>query len=810
MIGARLEEVARAHACHAVTQGIETATLAHGRNHPQHMTQARVSTYCALCISRCGCTAIVDEGRLLRVEPDPQHPTGSAICIKAKTAPEFVHHPDRLTTPLLRSRPKGDRDPGFRPIGWEDALALIAAKLQALSRDHGPQSVAFAITTPSGTAVADSFGWIHRLAHAFGSPNLVFATENCNWHKDFSPALTWGAGIGMPEFARTRTIVLWGFNPTATWLSQVRLVREAQRRGAKLVVIDPRRQGLASRADLWLAPRPGTDAALALGLAHLLLERGAADREFLRHYSDACFLVREDGGALLTEADVMAGGRVDRPLVWDETLEAPVAYDPRTRDYVVAATRPALTGRHEIAGHVCRPVLDALRERCAQFPPERVSEVTGVSRDGLSLLAEWLATEGPVSFFTWTGTAQHSNATQTTRAMNVLYALLGHLDAPGGNVWFGRPPTRDIAGFEWVSEETRARTLGRAERPLGPSQFGWITTRDLFRAVVHDDPYPVKALVSFGGNFALTKPATRDARQALQQLDFFVMTELFLTHTTRDADLVLPVASCWEREGLQAGFVISEEAERWVQLRPAAVPPRGESRSDTSIVFALADRLGLGDRFFDGDEEAGLRHVLEPTGLTPAVLRANRRGVSTDAASRHRKYETSGFATPSGRLELNCQRLLEIGDDPLPAYRMPMMSPEARPDLAREYPLRLTCAKWPQFCHSQQRQQSSLRRAASEPLVEIHPDAAVARAIGEGDAVEVRTPHGRFVGRARLTSSVSVEMVCAQYGWWHPELLERSDSLAYSYNAAIDGEIFDPLSGSNELRAYLCEVERQP
>src|SRR6185369_8957583 len=162
------------------------------------MSSQQIPTYCALCISRCGCIATVEDGRLTRVESDPGHPTGRAICIKAKAAPELVRHPERLTTPLLRTRPKGDADPGWRAIGWDEALDLVARKLIALAAEHGPQSVAFAVTTPSGTAIADSFGWIHRLAHAFGSPNLVFATENCNWHKDFSPALTWVAGIDMP------------------------------------------------------------------------------------------------------------------------------------------------------------------------------------------------------------------------------------------------------------------------------------------------------------------------------------------------------------------------------------------------------------------------------------------------------------------------------------------------------------------------------------------------------------------------------------------------------------------------------------
>jgi len=768
----------------------------------------QIPTYCALCISRCGCIATVENGRLTRVDADPEHPTGRALCVKAKAAPEVVRHPERLSTPLLRTRPKGDADPGWRAIGWDEALDLVAQKLTALAAEHGPQSVAFAVTTPSGTAIADSFGWIHRLAHAFGSPNLVFATENCNWHKDFSPALTWGAGIGMPDYANTRLILLWGFNPTVTWLAQATAIREAQKCGAKLVVIDPRRQGLARHADLWLAPHPGSDGALALGLMHLLLADEGIDHAFLQHFSDAPFLVRTDNGERLSEADLVAGGRRDYRVVWDEAGNAPAVYDPSTRQFAAgSAIAPALGGRRTIVGHAgaiaCRPVLDLLRERCAEYPPERTAELTGVGLTDLRQLALWLASEGPTSFFTWTGTAQQTNATQTTRAITTLYALTGCLDAPGGNVWFDRPPVRDIAGFEKVAPATRAQTLGIGERPLGPPQKGWITTRDLFRAIVSSEPYPVRALVSFGGNFALTKPDTRHAEAALSRLDFFVMTELFMTPSAQDADLILPVASCWEREGLQAGFMVDEAAEHWLQLRPAVVAPHGESRPDNEIIFALAQRLGLGAEFFDGDPEAGLRHQLEPTGLTPEALRASPRGVATSGQSTYRKYQSKGFATPSGRVELFSQRLQKIGDDPLPDYRPPQISPAARPDLAARYPLRLTCAKWTQFCHSQQRQIAALRRTMPEALVEIHPEAGAARGIADGDRIAIETPHGRFVARARLSSNQAVDVVCAQYGWWRTASGEPA-----SYNAAIDGETFDPLSGSNGLRAYLCEARR--
>lgn len=694
------------------------------------MARRTVPTYCALCISRCGCLATIEDGRLLRVDPDPAHPTGGAICIKARAAPELVHHPDRLTTPLLRTRPKGDPDPGFRPISWDEALALASAKL----KQHGPDESAFVVTTPSGTAIADSFGWIHRLVHAFGSPNLVFATENCNWHRDFSPALTWGSGIGMPDFANTRCIVLWGMNPAATWLAMAVEIRAAQRRGAKLIVVDPRRTGLARTADVWLAPRPGTDAAVALGLVHRLLEHGGADREFLSRFSDA---------------------------------------DERAPD-----------GRGT--------VLERLAERAARFGADEVERLTGVRGDDLRRAAELLAGEKPVSFFTWTGTCQQAAATDATRAVNVLYALTGCLDAPGGNVFFAKPNVADIAGWDWVSAATRARTLGLAERPLGPPAHGWVTTRDLFRAVALHEPTPIRCVFAFGSNFLLTKPSTAHAEEALSKLEFFAQTELFVTPTARWADLLLPAASCWEREGLQAGFFVSQSADAHLQLRPAVAEPPGEAKSDTWIVFRLAERLGLGDRFFDGDLDAAMAHVLTPSGVTLETLRANRRGVDLPLAARHRKYEQTGFATPSGRIELWSRRLAEKGHDPLPSYVA------NEPDLER--PFLLTCGKVVAYCHSQQRNQPFLRKHCPEPAVELAPDVAAARGIVEGARVEVTTATGRLRAVASIDAGLAAGTVWAQYGWWNA-------SAPWSYNACVDGESFDSVSGSNALRGVPCDVQ---
>src|SRR5215475_12747998 len=123
----------------------------------------RIQGYCALCISRCGSIAVVEDGRFVALEPDPTHPTGQALCAKGRAAPELVYHSDRLTHPLKRTRPKGDLDPGWQRIGWDEALDTTAAAMRRIAERYGPEAFAFSTASPSTTAIADSSGWIRRL-----------------------------------------------------------------------------------------------------------------------------------------------------------------------------------------------------------------------------------------------------------------------------------------------------------------------------------------------------------------------------------------------------------------------------------------------------------------------------------------------------------------------------------------------------------------------------------------------------------------------------------------------------------------------
>jgi len=251
------------------------------------------------------------------------------------------------------------------------------------------------------------------------------------------------------------------------------------------------------------------------------------------------------------------------------------------------------------------------------------------------------------------------------------------------------------------------------------------------------------------------------------------------------------------------------------------IAPLGEARSDTWIVCELARRLGLGKSFFDSSEDAGHRFALEPSGLTLEQLRAHPGGVRVPVETRFKRYtapgpdgRSAGFATPSRRVEIFSAQLALHGQSPLPDYVEPAASPVSRPDLAARFPLRLTSAKVVQFCHSQQRSLPRLRRHSPDPQAEMHPDAAKARGIAPDDWVVVETPHGTMRARACLNGSLDPGVVLAQFGWWQacPPLgrpgYDTEGPGSANYNALIDPEAADPVSGTVALRSYLCEVRR--
>jgi len=782
--------------------------------------------YCTLCRSRCGTVNEVRDDSFVAVRPDPSHPTGQAICMKGRAAPELVHSPHRVLHPMRRTRPKGDPDPGWVRISWEEALAETARRLGTIKAESGAESVVFAVTTPSGTPLSDSIDWIERFVRLFGSPNICYATEVCNWHKDFAHVFTFGCGMPPADYAQAELIVLWGHNPANTWLAQANAIGKGRANGAKIIVVDPRPTALARQADVWLPVRPGTDAALALGLIRLLIADGRFDERFVRDWTNAPLLVRGDNGQFLRERDLWPDAENNRFMVWSDERNCAVPYDTAAQAQgsehfrlrgVVAVDAD---GDHALA---CRPAFELLVQACADYTPQDVERITGVPEAPLRAAAELFGSQRRVAYHAWTGIGQHTNATQSERAVATLYALCGSFDRIGANRVRIPPRVNVVNALSLLPDEQRAKALGLKERPIGPPAYGWVTARDTYRAILEGEPYQVRAMMAFGTNLPVSQADTTLAHQALSQLEFHVHCDLFETPAAKYADILLPINTPWEREGLRIGFEIDDRAAGLVQLRQRMVSPRGESRSDNEVLFDLACRLGMGEAFFGGSVEAGWNHILEPLGLTVEHLRERPEGMACTIDAGEQKYARAtasgvrGFDTPTRRVELYSETLMRHGQPPLATFVEPADTPrDAKATQQGRFPYVLSSAKNGFYCHSQHRSLPLLRKRAPEPMAELSPALAQAKGIVDGDWLRIRTRTGeaRFV--ARITPRMADEVIVAEFGWWQScteldrEGLPVEGALSSNFNVLISADNCDPVSGSVPHRSFLCDVERDP
>lgn len=784
------------------------------------MSEIRTPGFCALCKSRCGAMMVTKDGRLVAQEPLPQHPTGAALCVKGKAAPEIVYSPQRQLYPLRRTRPKGDPDPGWRRISWDEALDETAMRLGAIRTAHGAEAVAIGLTTPSGTPISDDLRWIERFINAFGTPNTVYGTEICNWHKDHAHAFTFGRGIASPDFEKAGCVVLWGHNPSAAWLDHATATSAAVARGARLVVVDPRRAGFAARADQWLRVRPGADAALALGLARAMIANGWFDRDFMRDWSNGPLLVHDDAQRFVRAGELASppAGAAAGDLVALSETGSLLAYDPARRAYSGHGT-PALDTTIALAAATggtlpCRSAFALYRDACAPYTPDRVEREAWVKASQVEATARLLHEAGPVAYYAWSGLGQHTNATQTDRAVALVMALTGSFDAPGGNVEFGRPRAADVSGAAFMDAAQRARCIELTRSPLGPGRDCWVGTDTLYDAILDGRPYPIRGMLGFGRNYIVNHADGRRGAEALARLDFHVQADVVMSPTAAFADIFLPINTPWERESLRVGFEGSQRAENLVQLRPAVIESRGESRSDAQVVFDLAARLGFGDRFWNGSIEAGFETILSPLGLSLEELRRRPEGISLTHQPHYHRYRRDGFRTPTRLLEVFSEPLAREGQPGVPRFVEPALSPAS--PLAATFPLVLTSAKVVHYCHGQHRHVPSLRRRAPDPLVAIHPETATARGIVDGAWVEIATANGTVRMRARFDRALDPRVVAAQYGWWQDNAalgLPGHDPLGgqgSNYNTLISDRVADPVSGSTGLRSSLCEVRLLP
>ena len=612
-----------------------------------------VRTVCQSCHSECGVLAHVEDGRMTRLQGDPDHPGSKGyICIKGKSEPARLYHPDRLLHPLKRAGARGEGR--WQQVSWNEALDGIAAGLTAVRDRYGVDTICgMRGTGPRAGGVAN------LVPYALGSPNAISSDLHiCYAPSNLAENVTIGTSVLMergPDYENARCILIFGGNPMVSHPPRGRdVMRGRINNKAKLIVVDPRRTYLANKADLWLQIRPGTDAALALGLLNLIIEQGLYDKDFV----DLWCLGFSDLAARAAEYPV---DRVAE-ITWlpaDKIREAAWLY---------ATTKPAVL-HHRVAmdQNLCST-------KSSQALIDLVAITGNLDVEGGNLLPPRIPG----------------------------YYRTGILS--GGAVC--APPP-----------EVEERRLGAGRFPLTSSPRGrfcggptlmFVHPHLAMEAMEGRGEHLLKAMYCSGGNPLVTTMDVRRFRDAMLNLDLLVVADYFMTPTAEIADWVLPAATWLERDEL-----CDDGYTDYIAARQKAVEPRGEARLDLAIVMDLVRRIPWADRArlpWKSPTEC-YDWMVAGMGLTFEQLKE--KGYYQEPR-RYRKYERDGFDTRSGKVELAASRFADLGYDPLPAYVEPSESPVGSSGTWSDYPLVLTTgARQIEYMTSEGRQVAALRGPAA-------------------------------------------------------------------------------------------------
>jgi len=673
------------------------------------MQQVRPSVCPHDCPDTCGLLVTVEDGRAVAVKGDPEHPfTHGFLCPKVNRYPQRIHSPARLTRPLLRQGPKGAGQ--FREIGWDQALDLVRERLEATIAAHGPQAVL-------PFCYSGHMGLVHRFAgqpffHKLGASLQEWTICSATSSAGFSFSLGGGPSTDIESAKDSDLILIWGNNTLTSNLHAWPFFSQARKKGARLVVVDPYRNRTAARADRHLMLKPGTDAALALGLMSVLIKEKLIDNGFIDQWT---------------------------------------------------------SGFEELA------------RRAAEYPPRRAAGICGLPAAEIESLArEYGRARAPYIRLGW-GPGRQLKGGMAARTVALLPALKGAFDKPGGGITFSTGAAGDF-------------NLAPLQRPdLVPSGTRSLNMVRLGQSLNEVDDPPVKLLYVYLANPAVAAPDTSAVMRGLAREDLFtVVQEMFLTETAAMADLILPGASSLEVTDLYKAY-----GHYYVQMARPVIPPVGQSRSTLSVFQELAGRMGFTEEVFGAGEEEIISWLLESdspflSGITMerlSTLRPLRLNVPANPYAQ-------GFRTPSGKVELLSPAMARAGLDSLPDGA-PSLDPEGQ----GRFPLQLITPPGHWFLNSTFNEVETLRRAAGEADLIIHPDDAAARGIRDGQTVRVFNLRGECRLKAEVSDRVSPGVGVARGLWWG-----RYTPGGQGINHLTSQRLAD-VGGSNAFHCNLVEVE---
>jgi formate dehydrogenase major subunit len=528
-------------ACGECVQACPTGALAPANDAYLVVADKIVPSVCPYCGVGCQLDYHVKDNEIVRVEGRDGPANHQRLCVKGRYGYDYVHHPQRLTRPLIRKQGVAKTadfvmDPAdplavFREASWEEALQVAGGALKRIRDEHGGKALAGFGSAKGSNEEAYLFQKLVRTG--FGSNNVDHCTRLC--HASSVAALLEGIGSGavsnpVMDVMKAEVVLLIGANPVVNHPVAATWIKNAVKKGTKLILADPRRSELARHATHYLQFKPDTDVALLNAMMHVIVEEGLVAQSFV----------------------------ADRTSGFEE-----------------------------------------IRRNVAGYSPEAMAPVCGVPAATIREVARLYATSRGSMILWGMGISQHVHGTDNARCLIALSMMTGQVGRPGT----GLHPLRGQNNVQGASDVglipmmypdyqrvDDAGTRSRFEEVWGTAldpQPG-LTVVEIMNAVHAGQ---IRGMYIMGENPAMSDPDVSHARQALAELEMLVVQDIFLTETGYLADVILPASAFPEKTGTFTN------TDRSVQLGRQALEPPGETRQDLAIIVAMARTLGLDWRY---------------------------------------------------------------------------------------------------------------------------------------------------------------------------------------------------------------------
>lgn len=715
------------------------------------------------CGGRCPLRLHVKNGVIVRVEgDDAEEPEQLRTCLRCRALRKYVHHPERLKFPQKRVGPKGEGR--FERITWDEAYDTIAEKLTDVKETYGNSSIFLASGGGYLAALHNGVLAMMRLFNQFGGYSTHYgnvSSEGAVW-----ACLThYGSvmvGHSREDLLNSKLIILWGWDPSRmiSGTNTMYHLIKAKEAGARIICVDPRYTDSAVvLADQWIPIFPGTDTAMIIGMAYVMIKENLHDQSFLDTYT--------------------------------------IGFD-KFRDYVMG------------------------QEDGIEKTPAWAEKITGVDAATIEKLARDYAKTKPAALMDCQGPARSAMGEQYNRCAMILCAMTGNVGRPGGSaggglmgipvghMFFGPgiPPGKNPV------EAGGPSVRGSLDLKLRLSKR--VHTNKIFDAIEKgmDGGYPFDIKFAwFACNNFLTQlgNANKSAR-ALKKLDFMVVPELFMTPTARYADILLPVTSSAERSDLTRPW----PSGPYFTHVNRAIEPLGECKSDLEIAGELAERLGFKD-FNPFTEDEILKMFVEKTPDTAEEIKdyekfrqegIHRVKLKEPVIAFRKEIEdpdNNPFPTPSGKIEIFSQRVADLNNPlcpPIPKY---LNTWEDRSDpLTEKYPLQLLSPHPRNRVHSELYKVDWLREV--EPhRAWINPIDAESRGIKDGDEIYVFNDRGKLAITAWVTGRIMPGVISIFEGAWY-----EPDEKGIDRGGCVNVLTNDAYSegGASALKTVLVQVSK--